>query len=72
MDIDKINDMDLLKDLLKKHMVRMQKTIETPTHIFKKDEYYFFYQDEDGVFIYYDTPTTGLQLSYDEAFDIVC
>lgn len=72
MDIDKINDIDLLKDLLKKHMVRMKKTIETPTHIYKKDEYYFFYQDDNGVFIYSDTPTVGLNLSYDEVIEILC
>jgi hypothetical protein len=70
MDIDKINDIDLLKDLLKKNMVRLKKTIETPTHIYKKDEYYFLIQDDYGVFIYLDTPTVGLSLSYDEAFEI--
>jgi hypothetical protein len=45
----------------------MAETIETPTHIYKKGEWYFFLQDEDGIFLYLNNVTCGLFLDYDEA-----
>lgn len=69
MDLDTITDIKILRDLCKKSMIQMTKTIETPTHIYKKGEWYFFTQDMDGIFLWLDDPTLGLFLNYeDEAF----
>ena len=67
MDLDKITDIEILRSLCKKNMVCLNKTIKTPTHIYKKDEWYFFIQDDNGIFLYLNDVTHGLQLTYDEA-----
>lgn len=67
MDLDKITDIELLRTLCKRNMMCMAETIETPTHIYKKGEWYFFIQDEDGIFLYLNNVTCGLFLDYDEA-----
>lgn len=67
MDLDKITDIELLRTLCKRNMICMAETIETPTHIYKKGEWYFFIQDEDGIFLYLNNVTCGLLLNYDEA-----
>ena len=69
MDLDKITDINVLRDMLKRCMIKMIKDIETPTHIHKKGKYYFFTQDDDGIFLYLDNPTLGLVLNYDEAME---
>lgn len=45
MDIDKINDIEILKTELKKRMVECIKTYEKDGEIFIEGEYYDFYQD---------------------------
>lgn len=45
----------------------MKKTLETPTHTYKKDEWYFFIQDDEYIFLYCEDPSTGLTLTYNEA-----
>lgn len=67
MELDKITDIELLRNLCKRNMVCLTETIETPTHIYKKDEWYFCIQDDDGVFLYLNNIACGLQLTYDEA-----
>lgn len=67
MDLDKITDIELLRNLCKKSMICLAETIETPTHTYKKGEWYFFIQDEDGIFLYFNNIHCGLQLTYDEA-----
>lgn len=67
MDLDKITDIELLRNLCKRNMVCMAKTIETPTHIYKKGEWYFFIQENDNIFLYLNNCSCGLQLTYDEA-----
>lgn len=67
MDLDKITDIELLRSLCKRNMVCLTETIKTPTHIYKKGEWYFFMQDEDGVFLYLNNASRGLMLTYDEA-----
>ena len=67
MDLDKITDIELLRTLCKRNMMCMAETIETPTHIYKKGEWYFFLQDKDGIFLYLNNVTCGLFLDYDEA-----
>lgn len=67
MNLDKINDIEILRNLLKKTMVRLKEDIETPNKIYHKGEWYFYTQDDDGVFLYWDDPTLGLLFSYDEA-----
>ena len=49
------------------YMVCLKETIETPTHAYKKGEWYFFIQDENGIFLYLNDATCGLLLDYDEA-----
>lgn len=71
MDIDNIADINELRRLLKTQMVRLEETIETPTHAYKAGEWFFFTQDEDGVFLYEENPTCGVMISYDEADEIV-
>jgi hypothetical protein len=67
MDLDKITDIELLRNMLKNHMVCIKEDIKTPTHLYKKGEWYFYVQDDDGVFLYLNDYTCGLQLTYDEA-----
>ena len=67
MDLDKITDIEVLRNMLKSVMVQMKKTLETPTHAYKKDEWYFFIQDDEYIFLYCEDPSTGLTLTYDEA-----
>ena len=67
MDLDKITDIELLRSLCKRNMVCLNETIETPTRTYKKGEWYFFTQYENGVFLYFDNATCGLLLDYDEA-----
>lgn len=67
MDLDKITDIELLRSLCKRSMACLAETIETPTHTYKKGEWYFCTQDEDGVFLYLNNCSLGLQLTYDEA-----
>ena len=67
MDLDKITDIELLRRMLKKHMVCIAEDIKTPTHLYKKGEWYFCEQDDDGLFLYFDNYQCGLQLTYDEA-----
>jgi len=67
MDLDKITDIEVLRTMLKNEMVQMSKTIETPTRTYKKGEWFFLTQDEDGIFLWEDDPFTGLSLNYDEA-----
>lgn len=71
MDLDTITDIEILRNLCKKSMIQMAKTIETPTHIYKEGEWYFFTQDMDGVFLWLDDPTLGLFLNYDEACEYI-
>lgn len=71
MDIDNITDVNELRRLLKTHMVRLEKTIETPTHTYKAGEWFFFTQDEDGVFLYEEDSMRGVMISYDEADEII-
>ncbi len=66
MDLDKITDIELLRSLCKKSMVCLAETIETPTHTYKKGEWYFYTQDEDGIFLFLNSTTCGLLLDYDE------
>lgn len=66
MDLDKITDIEILRNLCKKNMVCLKNTIKTPTRIYKKGEWYFFIQDEDGIFLYLDDISCGLQLNYNE------
>ena len=66
MDLDKITDIELLRNLCKKSMVYLAETIETPTHTYKKGEWYFYTQDEDGIFLFLNSTTCGLLLDYDE------
>ena len=67
MDLDKITDIEILRNLCKRNMVCLAETIKTPTHIYKKGEWYFFIQDENGIFLYLNDCSLGLQLTYDEA-----
>ena len=67
MDLDKITDVELLRKMLKDHMVCIAEDIKTPTHLYKKGEWYFYVQDDDGLFLYFDDYLCGLQLTYDEA-----
>lgn len=67
MDIDNIKDINALRDLLKSHMIQLTETIETPTRTYNKGEWFFYSQDEDGVWLYDKSYVVGLQLTYDEA-----
>ena len=67
MDLDKITDIELLRNLCKRSMVCLAETIETPTHIYKKGRWYFCIQDEDGIFLFLNDTTCGLLLDYNEA-----
>ena len=67
MDLDKITDIELLRNMLKDHMVCIKEDIKTPTHLYKKGEWYFYVQDNDGVFLYFNDYSCRLQLTYDEA-----
>lgn len=70
MNIDNITDADKLRLLLKTQMIKLKETIKTPTHIYKAGEYFFFTQDEDGLFLYENNPTLGIMLTYDEAAEV--
>ena len=67
MDLDKITDIELLRTLCKRNMICIAETIETPTHIYKKGEWYFFIQDEDGISLCLNDVACDLLLDYDEA-----
>ena len=71
MDLDKITDIELLRNMLKDHMVCIKEDIKTPTHLYKKGEWYFYVQDDDGIFLYSNDYTCGLQLTYDEAKEVL-
>lgn len=71
MDLDKITDIELLRSILKDHMVCIKEDIKTPTHLYKKGEWYFYVQDDDGIFLYFNDYACGLQLTYDEAKEVL-
>lgn len=72
MDIDNITDIKELRALLKIQMVKLRETIKTPTYTYKAGEWFFFEQNEDGVFLWEEkNPTVGVLLNYDEAAEIL-
>ena len=66
MELDKITDIETLRNICKNCMVQIKQTIETPTHVYKQGEWYYFIQDEYGIFLYLD-PRYGFSVTYDEA-----
>lgn len=67
MNIDNINDIETLRDLLKTQMVQLKEDTATPTRLYHAGEWFFFTQDDDGIFIYDNDPDLGLWFTYDEA-----
>ena len=48
-------------------MVQLKEDVNTPTRVYYAGEWFFFTQDDDGIFIYDNDPHLGLQFIYDEA-----
>ena len=71
MDLDKIEDIEVLKEYVKKFMVRMKESVYTPKYKFCKGEYYFFEQDDECIYLYLEDGSVGLILTYDEADDYI-
>jgi hypothetical protein len=67
MELDKITDIEALRNICKHCMIQIKQTFETSTHVYKQGEWYYFTQDEDGIFLYLDDPQLGLSFTYDEA-----
>jgi hypothetical protein len=67
MNIDELT-IDELRKYLKRAMVQLKETIETPTHIYKEGDWYFFIDNQDEtIFLYLDDPHEGVELTYAEA-----
>lgn len=68
MDIDKMT-IDELKENLKKCMIQMKQTVETPTHTYLKGKWYFYIIDDinQDIFIYLSSPHVGLNFTLEEA-----
>lgn len=66
MDINNINDIETLRSLLKTQMVQLKENVYTPTRVYYAGEWFFFTND-DGIFIYDNNPSIGLCFTYDEA-----
>ncbi len=67
MDLDNITDIETLRNICKRNMVCLSKTIETPMYTFKKGEWYFYIQEGNGVHLYFNNTTPELFLTYEEA-----
>ena len=48
-------------------MVQLKEDTATPTRLYHAGEWFFFTQDDDGIFIYDNDPDLGLWFTYDEA-----
>ncbi len=70
MDLDNINDIELLRNLVKRNMVQMKKdcyATDGTDFTFKKDLWYFVEHDQNGVTIYTEDSASMAYLNYDEA-----
>ena len=67
MNLDEIHNIEIFRTYLKKVMIKLLVTIETPTKIYNANEWYFYTCDEKGYFLYLDDPSVGLEISYEEA-----
>ena len=68
MDLDKITDIEVLRNLCKFYMVQLKEDIVTSTRLYEKGKWYHSIQDEDGIFLYLEDLHTGVQLTFDEMF----
>jgi len=68
MDLDKITDIEVLRNLCKFYMVQLKEDIVTTTRLYEKGKWYHCIQDEDGAFLYLEDPSCGVQLTFDEMF----
>jgi hypothetical protein len=66
MNIDNINDVEVLRNELKNHMIKCKKDFIKDGSVFHKDEYYDIEQDEDLIYMFDDYGTL-VTLEYNEA-----
>lgn len=70
MDLDNINDIDVLRNLVKRNMVQIKKDLKATDgtdYVFKQGLWYFVDQDEDTITIYTEDCSSAAFLMYDEA-----
>lgn len=70
MDLDNINDIELLRNLLKKNMVQMKSdaiATDGTDFVFKKGLWYFIEQDGNSVAIFTTDGSSMACFTYDEA-----
>lgn len=70
MNLDNITDIEVLRNALKKHMVKVKKDFYSENgtmYIFKTDHWYNVEQDEDYITIYSDDEKSYCMFSYEEA-----
>ena len=70
MDLDNINDIEVLRDLAKKNMVKMKKDAHAndgTSYLFKENHWYYVEQDQFSVTIYSDDFKSECCFSYDDA-----
>lgn len=74
MDLDKITDIELLRNICKQFMIKMKKDYIEDGYTFKKDHWYFFEQNEFGVEIFSTDEEMEhvVSLSYPEAKIYCC
>lgn len=66
MNLDNVNDVNFIKSLLAQKMVRLTVDIDIPGRKYKAGEWFFFRQDENGIELYFEDPSTVLALTWDE------
>ena len=72
MDLDNITDIEVLRNALKKHMVKVKKDFyseDGTRYLFKKDHWYNLSQDEFDVTIFSDNGESYCMFSYDTTKD---
>ena len=70
MDLDNINDVEILRELVKRHMIQMKKDSfanDGTDFVFKKGYWYYIEQDQHSVTIYSDDYASSVCFNYDEA-----
>lgn len=69
MDLDNITDIEVLRNIAKRYMVKVKQNFRTENdnlHELKKDHWYEFDQDEYGVTVYF-TDNNSVCFTYTEA-----
>lgn len=75
MDLDNINDIEVLRDILKRYMIKMKRDTNAndgSEFTFKKGYWYFIDQDNTGLTVYTEGGSHACFFNYDVANRFIC